>query len=114
LISFCHPPQTKSLCVIQDADTTSTNVSASRLKIRQFGTADWKRDHGNVASTFDEYLRGIQVTYRVITKPQSMSGAGFKIHTCDENTKLNYQNQNTSLGERLRFRNSTKLIDHIF
>jgi hypothetical protein len=70
---FILPPSTNKIIVfIQDADTTATNVSASRLKIRQFGTPDWKTAHGNHASTFDEYLRGIQVTYSGITKPQSM------------------------------------------
>lgn len=70
---FILPPSTNKIIVfIQDADTTATNVSASRLKVRQFGDAAWIAKYGNFANTYDEYLRGIQVTYSGITKPQSM------------------------------------------
>lgn len=74
---FILPPSTNKIVVfLQDADTTPTNVSASRLKVRQFGDpASWVAKYGNFANTLDEYLRGIQVTFSGITKPQSMFSA---------------------------------------
>lgn len=70
---FILPPSTNKIVVfIQDSDVTTTNVSSSRLKVRQFGDPAWKNKYGNYANTFDEYLRGIQVTYSGITKPQSL------------------------------------------
>lgn len=70
---FILPPSTNKIVIfVQDADTTSTSVNASRFKIRQYGSADHKNKFGNFSNTYDEYLRGIQVTYSGITKPQSM------------------------------------------
>ena len=70
---FILPPSTNKIVVfIQDADTTQTNVSASRLKVRQYVNLSWVNAYGSFANTVDEYLKGIQVTFSGITKPQSM------------------------------------------